>query len=122
MRVSQARPGEDTMIVNFSTRFDRLTMFAEPARALLRMLGHSGVIPGAILATDLAPALASLRAGLERCGQEPSPAPSADEPVAAAERDRAREPVIDLSTRAVPLIGMIERAMAGGSDLMWDRG
>ena len=110
------------MIVIFSTRFDRLTMFAEPALALLRMLAHSGVVPGAILANDLASALASLRAGLERSGREPSPAPSADEPAAADDRDRTREPVIDLSTRAVPLIGMIERAIAGGSDLMWDRG
>jgi len=49
------------MIVNFSTRFDRLTMFAEPALALLGMLGHSARVPGAILAVELPSALARLK-------------------------------------------------------------
>ena len=61
------------MIVNFSTRFDRLTMFAEPALALLGMLGHSARVPGAILAVELPSALARLRAALDESGHVPSP-------------------------------------------------
>jgi len=38
------------------------------------------------------------------------------------EANPPRDPPVDLATRAVPLISMIERAIAGGSDLMWDRG
>src|SRR6185503_16303420 len=68
---------EDSMIVNFSTRFDRLTMFAEPALALLGMLGHSARVPGAILAVELPSALARLRAALDESGHVPSPAPVA---------------------------------------------
>ncbi len=108
------------MIVNFSTRFDRLTMFAEPALALLNLLGHSASIPGAMLAADLPSALARLRSGLAQSGHVPSPAPA---PGTEDEDDqRRRDPPVDLATRAVPLIAMIERAIAGGSDLMWDRG
>jgi hypothetical protein len=113
--------GEISMIVNFSTRFDRLTMFGEPALTLLSMLGHSARLPGAILAADLPGALARLRAALEQSGHVPSPAPAAPEPAEADDRRPVDRPV-NLATRAVPLIAMIERAIAGGSDLMWDRG
>jgi hypothetical protein len=111
---------EVSMIVNFSTRFDRLTMFAEPARALLALMGHSGSIPGAILAADLPAVLRQLRLGLEQSGHVPSPAPLTAP--GADDDDRPRERPVDLATRAVPLIAMIERAVGGGSDLMWDRG
>lgn len=109
------------MIVNFSTRFDRLTMFGEPALTLLSMLGHSARLPGAILAAELPAALARLRSGLEQSGHLPSPALAAPEPAEADERRPVDRPVM-LATRAVPLVAMIERAIAGGSDLMWDRG
>jgi Domain of unknown function (DUF1840) len=77
-------------------------------------------VPGAILAAELPAALARLRAALDESGHVPSPAPAAepnDE-----EGTAPRDPPINLTTRAVPLIAMIERAIAGGSDLMWDRG
>ena len=108
------------VIVNFSTRFDRVTMFSEPALALLGMLGHSARMPGAMLAAELPAALARLRSALQESGHVPSPAP-VSEPVD-REGNPPRDPPVDLATRAVPLISMIERAIAGGSDLMWDRG
>lgn len=109
------------MIVNFSTRFDRLTMFGEPALTLLSMLGHSARLPGAILAADLPAALARLRAALEQSGHLPSPAPTGPDPADPDDRRPIDRP-INLATRAAPLLSMIERAIAGGSDLMWDRG
>lgn len=108
------------MIVSFSTRFDRLTMFGEPALALLGLLGHSARVPGAMLAAELPAALVRLRSGLEESGHLASPAPVAQPGDEGDERPR--ELPVDLATRAVPLITMIERAIAGGSDLMWDRG
>jgi len=41
------------MIVKFSTRAGALTMHGDAAVALLRSMGHSGTVPGAILAADL---------------------------------------------------------------------
>ena len=94
------------MIVNFSTKFDRLTMFGEPALALLGMLGHSTRVPGAMLASELPAALARLRAALQESGHVPSPTPSAepDDP----ENGRPREWPVDLATRAVPLRARID--------------
>lgn len=108
------------MIVKFSTRAGALTMHGDGAVTLLRAMGHSGTVPGAILAADLPEALASLRRALETQADVPSP-----EPGAATEEETAREeapPPVTLRMRAVPLVDMIETAIARGSDLMWERG
>lgn len=109
------------MIVKFSTRAGALTMHGDAAVALLRAMGHSGTVPGAILAPDLPAALASLRSTLETQADVPAPA----SPTAATEGDEEREdapPPVTLRMRAVPLIDMIETAIRRGSDLMWERG
>ena len=110
------------MLVRFSTRYGQLTMFGDAAARLLRLLGHSGTIPSAIVSADLPAALASLKAGIEREGHSPAPEPGAQIPTAAElEADPRRAP-ISLRTRAVPLIELIETAIARGADLMWERG
>jgi hypothetical protein len=114
------------MIVNFTTRFGSLTMHGESAVALLRAAGHSGTVPGAILAADLPAALAQLERSLESEGDRPSPPVAATraEPLDGVddEEEREREPVVSLRMRAVPLLDMVRTAIARGSDLMWERG
>jgi hypothetical protein len=107
------------MIVKFSTRAGALTMHGDAALALLRAMGHSGTVPGAILAADLPAALASLRRALESQAQVVPVAPDAAE---GDDEREEREPPVTLAMRAVPLIDMIETAVARGSDLMWERG
>jgi len=108
------------MIVKFSTRAGALTMHGDAAVALLRAMGHSGTVPGAILAADLPGALASLRSSLEELARA---APVASEPSEESDdKDEDRQPPVTLAMRAVPLIDMIETAIARGSDLMWERG
>ena len=53
------------MIVKFSTSIGQLTMHGDAAVALLKGMGHSGTVPGAILAADLPDALARLQRMLE---------------------------------------------------------
>jgi hypothetical protein len=109
------------MIVKFSTRAGALTMHGDAAVALLKAMGHSGNVPGAILAGDLPGALASLRRHLEEQAHAPPPLPSQAE-VSDEDEDRERAPPVTLHMRAVPLIDMIETAIARDSDLMWERG
>lgn len=108
------------MIVRFSTRVGALTMHGDAAVALLRAMGHSGTVPGAILAADLPAALAQLRRALDAqaAAAPPAPPPSGNED----DEEQEREPPVSLRMRAVPLIDMIETAIARGSDLMWERG
>jgi hypothetical protein len=108
------------MIVKFSTRTGALTMHGDGAVTLLKAMGHSGTVPGAILAADLPAALASLLRTLETQADLPSPEPGA--PVEADPEREDAPPPVTLRMRAVPLIDMIETAIARGSDLMWERG
>lgn len=108
------------MIVKFSTRFGQLTMHGEAAVALVRAMGHSGTVPGAILAAELPEALTRLEQAIAIDGDSnptpaPPPAPDADE------EEREREPVITLRMRAVPLFDLLRTAIAHDSDLMWER-
>jgi hypothetical protein len=110
------------MLVKFSSRHGQLLMLGESAVSLVKLGGHSGTVPSAVLARDLPAFLARLRAGLEVHGDELSPAPS---PVTPSDKDREedepRERPISLRLRAVPLLDMIETAIKRESDLMWER-
>lgn len=112
------------MLVRFSTRFGHLLMQGEPALALLRLAGHSGTVPSAVLEADLPDFLSRLRAGLDTHGEEFSPAPPPLETDAAGDAgkdDEPRERPITLRLRAVPLVEMIDTAIRQHSDLMWER-
>lgn len=109
------------MIVKFSTRAGALTMHGDAAVTLIRAMGHTGTVPGAILVAELPTALARLKSSSEARGHEPLPQPGG----AALRNDRddaEREPTVTLRMRALPLIEMIENALARDSDLMWERG
>jgi len=54
---------------------------------------------------------------LQRLGEESFELVVVDE-----DEEREREPPVTLHMRALPLIDMIETAIARGSDLMWERG
>lgn len=109
------------MIVRFTTKAGSLTLHGEAALALLRAMGHSGTVPGAILAAELPAALASLRTALaSQPVAEPQP-PCPDDAEDADDEGEEREPPVTLRMRAVPFIDMLETAVARDSDLMWER-
>jgi Domain of unknown function (DUF1840) len=108
------------MLVKFTTRHGQLVMLGEPAVALLRLGGHSGSVPSAVLAADLPAFLVKVRHGLELHGDEPSPPPAPVEP-GRREDDEPRDRPVSLRQRAVPLLDMIETATRRDSDLMWDK-
>ncbi len=108
------------MVVKFSTRHGQLLMHGEPAVRLIRLGGHSGTVPGAVLYADLAEFLVALRRGLEVHGDELSPPPIVD-PSSAEDDAEPRERPVSLRRRAVPLLDMIQTAIKRESDLMWEK-
>lgn len=71
------------MRVTFTTdAYADIFMFGDVALAMLKMMGHSTAVPGAILAADMPAALIRLKAAIE-AEQSPSPVEDkdADEPV-----------------------------------------
>ena len=103
------------MLVTFTTDANAdITMFGDVAVALLKMMGHSGTVPSAILAADVPAALSRLTAGIEA----EKAAPSVDDNDENEDEDED-EPRVSLSTRALPLINLLTAAAQADCDVMW---
>jgi hypothetical protein len=102
------------MLVRFSsTETESITMFGDIAVRLIKMLGASGDIPGAISAKDIPNAIRQLKTNLQM-----------QEPVVnggAATNEGDREPPIGLDTRAHPLIDILQRSAAADAPVMWEK-
>jgi hypothetical protein len=103
------------MLVTFSCpAYANITMFGDAAVRLLKLMGHSGTVPGALLAADVRAALERLEAAVEADKQSPEP-----EPEASAQSEDG-EPAVSLSHRALPLIELLKAAAKTKCDVMWD--
>jgi hypothetical protein len=101
------------MLVTFTTNaYADITMFGDVALALLKMMGHSATVPGAILAEDVPAALSRLTAAIEA---EKAAPPVEDEDEDADED----EPVVSIAHRALPLINLLAAAAKAESNVMW---
>ena len=93
-------------------------MTREIAVTLLKMAGHSGTVPSAILAADIPAALARLNQGLAVA----EPDPAVQKQAARAADDAGEPPPVGIRLRAFPLIQMLTAAAARGSDVTWEEG
>lgn len=97
------------MIVKFhSSASADLTLFGEVATDMLKIMGHSGTIPGAFQSQDLPNALAKLEKAVA--------ASKADDAVQVP--DEEFKP--GLSQRALPVINLLKKAIEANADVMWD--
>ena len=86
-------------------------MFGDVAETLLKMMGQTGVLPGAILAKDVPAALERLKRAAA-VANVPSDAGS--------EPDRDEEPKVSLKQRAYPLVELLERCVKMNCDVIWE--
>ena len=97
------------MLVTFTTdAYADITMFGDVALTMLKMMGHSKTVPGAILAADIPMALNRLKAAID--SEKPSP------PV---EDEGEDEPVVSMADRALPLINLLTAAAEAECNVMW---
>ena len=91
------------MLVTFSCpAYADITMFGDVAVHLLKMMGHSGTVPSALLAADVPAALERLEAAVAAEGDSPAPGESS--------QPEDEEPPVSLSHRALPLIELLKAA------------
>ena len=105
------------MLITFRSKAaGNITLFGDVAVALLRLMGQSGGVPGAIPAADVGRALNQLREGLKN-RPAPPPLPERDE------RDDGERPErpVPLEHRAMPLIEFLERSMKANADVIWEK-
>ena len=100
------------MLVTFRTKaYANITMFGDVAIRLLKLMGHSGTVPSAILPEDIPAALERLRAGIE-AGEH-----SAADDTPSNEQG---EPPVSLKNRAFPLIELLEAAARADVPVRWE--
>jgi len=102
------------MLVTFkSSSFSNITMFGDVAEKLLKMMGQSGNVPGALLAEDVQPALSALRDALGQAEEEEPPQPLGDDNDASAAH-------VAIHVRAKPLIDLLTAAASDNEAVTWE--
>ena len=102
------------LVVFTSEAHGDFIMFGDVATRLLKMMGHSGTVPGALSADEVPAALVRLRQALESQKGEPAEKTSRDD-------ENDKEPPVTLGLRAFPLIEMLAAAAEAGCHVMWNR-
>jgi hypothetical protein len=106
------------MLITFSTKVSAdITMFGDVAVELLKLMGQTGAVPGALLGPDIPPALEKLRHGIAAIGARPAGNPPPDP----LEEDEAenRAAFVSLRQRAVPLMQLLDAAARENADVIW---
>ena len=105
------------MIVTFQSRAHAdIVMFGDIAVSLLKLMGHSGTVPGAILAGDIPTALDHLKKAVAE-----NTAVVADTSDQVEEEEESGGYTINLAHRALPLIELLADAAIAKCDVMWDK-
>ena len=103
------------MLITFHTKsYADITLFGDIGKQLIELMGHTPTVPGAILADDLPAALARLRAGVAATSAHEQVSKNND-----GQSDEEERPV-SLAHRALPLIQLLEAALAAEENVMWD--
>ncbi|MEJ2115058.1 MAG: DUF1840 domain-containing protein [Gammaproteobacteria bacterium] len=101
------------MLITFETKaYANITMFGDIAKKLIKFMGHSGTVPGAIKADDLPKALERLQIAVRTemaNGQEDK-----------QEDEDESEAYVSIDKRAKPLIDLLKAAIERNTDVMWD--
>ena len=96
------------MLITFTCdAYENITMFGDVALRVIKMMGHSGTVPSAVLAEDVPTALAHLKQAIERV-----PGTSTGD-VDDSEQE------VSLAHRALPLIQLLQAAVKQKCDVMW---
>lgn len=100
------------MLVTFKCdAYENLTFFGDIAAQLLTAMGHSGEIPGALVAQEVPEALHRLQ---QKLHLEPH-----QETV---KKPGEKDVSVSLKQRAFPLIAFLEAAVKAKADVLWDFG
>ena len=99
------------MLITFKTKsYANIMMFGDVGLKMLEMMDFGVSVPGAIIAEDVPQALRNLQDRLESLVEVVEPAGEANE----------GEPAVSLHTRAVPLIELLQSAVADENIVRWE--
>ena len=85
-----------------------ITMFGDVALNMLKMMGHSATVPGAILAEDIPEALGRLTTAI-----------NTDKNLQQDQDNDEDERVVSMADRGLPLINLLTAAVKADCNVMW---
>ncbi|SDH14345.1 protein of unknown function [Vibrio xiamenensis] len=104
------------MLITFRCRsYSSVTMFGDIALHLIKMMGHSGTIPGSIGSQDVPQALAKLQLTLAQHTAAETASQTDD-----SNDEEQTEPNVGLSRRAYPLLELLKAAIKDECEVMWE--
>jgi len=104
------------MLVTFSCpAYADITMFGDIAIRLLKMMGHSGTVPSALLADEILEHRLKLESAIKADAASTAT-------TRAQQRGEDEEPAVSLAHRALPLIELLKAAERDKCDVMWHSG
>ena len=99
------------MLITFKSRaYANITMFGDVGMKMLEMMAFGKAVPGAIGAADVERALDNLKRALSAVPDQLQSAGAEDED----------QPSTSLHTRALPLLELLEAAIADESAVRWE--
>ena len=100
------------MTVTFkSAATGNITMLGDVAKKVLKMMGQSGNVPGAMRSADIPRAIDKLQTSLTK--MDPAEADTLND-------DDESDATISMTVRAQPLIKLLQSAKAAGADVIWE--
>lgn len=106
------------MLITFRCRsYANVTMFGDIALEMIKMMGHSGTVPGSISAQDVPDALSKLTSALSAKNAAEENLPT---DVDVDEEEEQAEPAVSLGRRAFPLIELLKSAIKEECEVVWD--
>ena len=103
------------LVIFSSTASGDITMFADVARHLLKLMGQSGHIPGGIFAEDVPAVLDRLQQAVSAEQQKEE----VTDPSNGNQAENGDPPAVTVSARAYPLLEMLKAAAADETGIMW---
>ncbi|KTC94357.1 DUF1840 domain-containing protein [Legionella erythra] len=98
------------MLVKFkSDAYENITMLGDIAQRLLKMMGHSGIVPGAMVADEIPQALKHLKEAIDREQNNNPLSPEED------------DDQVSLANRAYPLVQLLTAAAKKNCNVRWDK-
>lgn len=101
------------MLVRFDSKVGTFSMFEKDARNMIKLMGHSDTIPGAILGADIEKTLQLFQTNLTEAskleGQQAAP-----------KKDDDEEEAVPVNRRAYPLLELLKKAAKHTETVMWD--
>jgi hypothetical protein len=102
------------MLIKFDSEVGSFSMDRGIAVELLRAMGHSGTVPGAMLPADIPGALERLKSLVDKAPATPGrPAPKDED------QDKGADAPVSLRQRAYPLVDLLTRAAEKGKEVLW---